>query len=154
MRKQRYSAVRQEEVVTERHVQAIWYDGALRPAALHTTQGAPVEVLDPGDWNQEAGPDFRHASIKVGNRLMKGDVEIHLRPLDWRAHGHAQNPAYADVIAHVTWFGDVSADDACADLPPACVSMWTNCGRRRLRFRWNCRYWNNVSMTWPASHSM
>ena len=123
MKKQRYRAVRQEEVVTERHVQAIWYDGTLRPSSLHTTQGEPVEVLDPGEWNREAGPDFRHAAIKVGDRLMNGDVEIHLRPSDWRAHGHAQNPAYADVIAHVTWFGDASADHARATLPPACVSI-------------------------------
>ena len=112
MSKQRYSAVRQEEVVTERHVQAIWYDGALRPASLHTTQGVPIEVLDPGEWNREAGPDFRHATIKVADRLMNGDVEIHLRPSDWRTHGHAQNPAYANVIAHVTWFGDAPADPA------------------------------------------
>ena len=123
MRKQRYRAVRQEEVVTERHVQAIWYDGALRPAPLHTTQGAPIEVLDPGEWNREAGPDFRHATIKVANRLMNGDVEIHLRPSDWRAHGHAHDPAYANVIAHVTWFGDASADPAHTTLPPACVSI-------------------------------
>ncbi len=123
MKKQRYKTVRQEEVVTERHVQAIWYDGTLRPASLHTTQGEPVEVLDPGEWNREAGPDFRHASIKVAGRLMNGDVEIHLRPSDWRAHGHAQNPAYADVIVHVTWFGETSADNACTNLPPACVSI-------------------------------
>ena len=123
MRKQRYRAVRLEEVVTERHVQAIWYDGALRPASLHTTQGAPIEVLDPGEWNREAGPDFRHATIRVAGRLMNGDVEVHLRPSDWRAHGHAQNPAYADVIAHVTWFVDAPADQAHANLPPGCVSI-------------------------------
>jgi len=123
MRKQRYSAVRPEEVVTEHHVQAIWYDGALRPAPLHTTQDVPIEVLDPGEWNREAGPDFRHATIKVADRLMNGDVEIHLRPSDWRAHGHAHDPAYANVIAHVTWFGDTSAGQAHANLPPACVSI-------------------------------
>ena len=134
MKKQRCRAVRQEEVVTERHVQAIWYDGTLRPSSLHTTQGEPVEVLDPGEWNREAGPDFRHAAIKVGDRLMNGDVEIHLRPSDWRAHGHAQNPAYADVIAHVTWFGDASADHACATLPPA-----SSAGNMRTRSCSCCR---------------
>ena len=123
MRKQRYRSVRQEEVVTERHVQAIWYDGALRPTSLHTTQGAPVEVLDPGEWNLEAGPDFRHASLKVAGRLTNGDVEVHLRPADWRVHGHAHDSAYAGVVAHVTWFGDTSAGMARAKLPPGCVSI-------------------------------
>ena len=43
MKKQRCRAVRQDEVVTERHVQAIWYDGALRPASLYTTM--PITAM-------------------------------------------------------------------------------------------------------------
>ena len=119
MRKQRHRAMRQEEVVTERHVQAIWYDGALRPASLHTTQGAPVEVLDPGEWNREAGPDFHRASIRVAGRLVNGDVEVHLRPADWFAHGHAHDPAYGGVVAHVTWFDGRMPRGR--SLPPGCV---------------------------------
>ena len=91
--------------ITERHVQALWYDGALRPKDLRTIEGVLVRVIDPGTWNVEAGPDFLHAVLEVGTtrRRLVGDVEIHLHSADWRAHGHATNPAYASVIAHVTW---------------------------------------------------
>ena len=91
--------------ISERHVQALWYDGALRPRRLQTTGGVPVRVVDPGAWNVEAGPDFQHAVLEIGaaRRRIVGDVEIHLHPADWRAHGHAADPAYARVIAHVTW---------------------------------------------------
>lgn len=107
--------------VSERQVQAIWYDAALRPAMLRTTDGADVRVVDPGTWNLEAGPDFRSAVLEIGRTpaRLRGDVEIHLHPGDWTAHGHAADPAYAHVVAHVTWYpGPVSGG-----LPPDCVSL-------------------------------
>ena len=92
--------------ITERHVQALWYDGALRPQNLTTTDGVPVRVVDPGTWNLEAGPDFFHAVLEVGanRKRIIGDVEIHLHATDWRAHGHASDSAYARVVAHITWY--------------------------------------------------
>lgn len=107
--------------VSERHVQALWYDGALRPEELHTVDGMPIRVVDPGVWNLEAGPDFRDAVIEVGSsrQRIRGDVEIHLRPADWTAHGHAADSAYGCVVLHVTWFsGPVPAG-----LPAGCVSV-------------------------------
>ena len=79
--------------VSERHVQALWYDGTLRPEDLRTVDGAPVRVIDPGAWNLEAGPDFRNAVVEVGSVRLRGDVEVHLRAGDWTLHGHAQDPA-------------------------------------------------------------
>ena len=92
--------------VSERHVQAVWYDRALRPAVLRTADGADVRVIDPGTWNLEAGPDFRNAVIEVGRSRLRlvGDVEVHLRPADWDAHHHATDSAYAHVVLHATWY--------------------------------------------------
>ena len=108
--------------VTERHVQAIWYDGALRPKRLRTWEGLPVRVVDPGVWNLEAGPDFRRAVLEVGRdcRRLVGDVEVHLRPSDWVAHRHFADPAYAGVVAHVTWSSGPPPSEA---LPRGCVSV-------------------------------
>lgn len=114
-----------DEIISERHVQAIWYDGALRPADLRTAEGAPVRVVDPGHWNLEAGPDFRDAIMEIGtdSRRIRGDVEVHVREADWTAHGHADNPAYANVVAHVTWHpGPPPVTDA-GGLPPRCVRI-------------------------------
>ena len=110
--------------ITERHVQALWYDGALRPKNLRTTEGVPVRVVDPGAWNVEAGPDFYHAVLEVGatRRRLAGDVEIHLHPSDWRAHGHAADPAYARVVAHVTWYA-APPDLALDGLSPDCLRI-------------------------------
>lgn len=108
--------------VSERHVQAIWYDAALRPQRLVTERGQEVFVVSPGDWNQGPGPDFRRAVLEIGTsrRRVVGDVEVHLTPNDWDFHGHGADPAYRNVIAHVTW------SDGCApqSLPPEAVSIW------------------------------
>ena len=97
---------------TERHLQCVWFDAALRPGTLKTEQGDVIVVEHPGQWNLEDGPDFLNAVLCVGpdRRRLAGDVEIHVHPSDWQKHGHAQNPAYAHVIAHVTYFsGTVTA---------------------------------------------
>ena len=108
--------------ISERHVQAIWYDAALRPERLVTRRGSEVRVLDPGEWNPCAGPDFRNAVLEIGpeRRRISGDVEIHVSPGDWDLHGHGADPGYSDVIAHVTWrCGPVPAS-----LPSGAVSIW------------------------------
>lgn len=91
---------------TERHLQCVWFDPALRPAGLITHDGEPVEVEDPGVWNLEAGPDFLGAALRVGagRRRLQGDVEVHIHPRDWRAHAHRDDPRYANVRAHITYF--------------------------------------------------
>ncbi|MCX7590150.1 MAG: DUF2851 family protein [Kiritimatiellae bacterium] len=98
---------------SERHLRCVWYDPTWRPANLRTNAGEPVEVKHPGRWNLEAGPDFLDARLVIGveRRELHGDVEIHIRPLDWIQHGHEYNPAYRRVLAHVTYFsGSIPAN--------------------------------------------
>ena len=110
------------EPLTERHVQAIWYDMALRPKDLLTTEGEEIEVVYPGDWNLAAGPDFQNAVLEIGpeHRRVTGDVEVHLSPLDWEAHLHGGDRAYRNVIAHVTWLSGPRP----SSLPPGAVTIW------------------------------
>jgi len=107
--------------MTERHVQAIWYDRDLRPDNLLTADGERVRVIHPGEWNRVSGPDFRSAVLEIGEerKRLVGDVEIHLAPSDWDAHGHGRDPAYRHVVAHVTWCGG----DPPETLPQGAVSI-------------------------------
>lgn len=94
--------------LTERHVQAIWYDCDLRPKSFVTDKGEIVCVIHPGVWNQEAGPDFKGAVLEITTAIqsytLRGDVEVHLAPRDWEAHKHSSDARYAAIIAHVTWY--------------------------------------------------
>jgi len=108
--------------ITERHVQAIWYDPAFRPRNLVTRRGSEVRVVSPGEWNTGPGPDFRHAVLEVGKerRRLVGDVEVHLAPADYDFHGHGTDPRYRNVVAHVTWRGGPEAKS----LPSDAISIW------------------------------
>ena len=90
---------------SERHLHCLWFDNKLRPSELKTTEGERVEVLFPGRWNLEAGPDFIGAQLKLANnRMLEGDVEIHIHANDWKNHGHDQDPNYDRVLFHVTYY--------------------------------------------------
>ena len=110
------------KTLTERHVQAIWYDESLRPKRLVTRRGETVSVVSPGEWNLEAGPDFRNAVLEIGDAHVRivGDVEVHLAPADWDFHRHGADPNYRNVIAHVTW----GCGPEPRSLPASAVSIW------------------------------
>ncbi|MEI8206827.1 MAG: DUF2851 family protein [Kiritimatiellales bacterium] len=91
---------------TERHLHALWFDDRLRPENLKTSRGEPVTVESPGRWNLEAGPDFSGAVLLIGReqRRVAGDAEIHIVSNDWKNHEHQNDPRYAGVRFHLTWF--------------------------------------------------
>jgi hypothetical protein len=89
---------------SEKLLQQIWLRGDFEKALARTTDGRAVDVLDPGRWNLLGGPDFKSARLRIGGILTTGDVELHLHAGDWKAHGHAADPAYANVVLHVVLF--------------------------------------------------
>ncbi len=70
--------------------------------------GKNLVLIDTGKHNQnQSGPDFFNAKVKIGEQLWAGNVEIHLRSSDWYFHQHETDPAYDNVILHVVWENDV-----------------------------------------------
>ncbi len=63
-------------------------------------------VLSAGQENRDEGPDFLDASLLIDGELVQGDVELHLRARDWKAHGHHLDPRYNRVILQVILFGE------------------------------------------------
>ena len=86
----------------------VWKHRIFPLQPLHTTDGARVEVLDPGLHNRNAGPDFFNAKLRIDNIVWVGNVEIHLRSSDWYAHGHDRNGQYDNVVLHVA--SDIDAE--------------------------------------------
>lgn len=73
---------------------------------LLTTDGRPVEVIEPGNLNRNAGPDFFNAKIKIDGTTWVGNVEIHQRSGDWYRHGHHEDGNYNNVVLHVSETAD------------------------------------------------
>ena len=85
-----------------------WKHKILPLNELETTDGQPVEVIDPGLHNHHAGPDFFNAKVKINGTLWVGNVEIHQKSSDWYVHGHDHDAAYDNVVLHVV--GTVDTD--------------------------------------------
>lgn len=87
----------------EKLLQFIWQYRHYHSGQLLTYNGEPLQVLHPGHWNKDQGPDFLNARIRVGDTLWAGHVEIHLNSSDWDLHGHSGDPHYDNVVLHVVW---------------------------------------------------
>ncbi len=91
--------------IPEHVLQGVWYDHLFPEAGLETEEGHRIEILSPGWWNRQEGPDFRGAQILFNGTLHSGDVEVHLEGAGWRAHGHHLDERYNDVVLHVVLEG-------------------------------------------------
>lgn len=84
----------------EKLLQYMWQHRLWKAGPLATADGEPVEVLDPGVLNTDAGPDFFNAKVRIGSRLWAGNVEIHVCASDWYRHGHQTDRNYDTVVLH------------------------------------------------------
>ena len=99
----------------------VWKHRMLPLRPLETTDGKPVELIDPGLHNHHAGPDFFNAKVKIGGTLWVGNVEIHTKASDWYLHGHDRDPRYDNVVLHVVGEADASVMNSRGEYLPQLV---------------------------------
>ncbi|MFM8764999.1 MAG: DUF2851 family protein [Spartobacteria bacterium] len=103
----RYESARQSQCVQEGvvrlgeiEIQARLFNGEYG-TKWQTTDGEAFEILHFGEWNREAGPDFKGATLRFEKSGEKtGDIEVDREARDWERHGHALNAAFSGVILH------------------------------------------------------
>ena len=91
-------------------LQFIWKYNLYRPGTLTTSTGDPVQITHPGTQNRDAGPDFSMARIRIGNTILAGNIELHVRTSDWVRHNHDADPAYSRIILHVVYEHDMEIE--------------------------------------------
>ncbi len=85
-----------------------------------TTDGQRVDILSVGEHNQDAGPDYSHARIRIDGHEWIGNIEIHICSSDWVKHHHHLDPAYDSVILHVVRTADKPIYNSRGELVPQC----------------------------------
>ncbi len=91
----------------ESFVCSLWMDQMFKSKYLFTLDFKRIEIIYPGQWNFEKGPDFKNARIRLERgEIAKGDIEIHNFSSEWRSHGHQHNTEYNNVILHVFLWND------------------------------------------------
>ena len=99
----------------------VWKHKLFPLKVLQTTKGLPVEVIDSGLQNPNAGPDFFNAKLKINDTLWVGNIEIHTHASDWLRHGHHCDKAYDSVILHVVGEADEEVARINGELIPQLV---------------------------------
>lgn len=92
--------------LSERDLARLWEGQRFPPEALATTGGEPLRVVFRGRPGRGPGPDFRDALIRAPGRVLRGDVELHVRASDFRRHGHHRDRAYDGVALHLVFWAD------------------------------------------------
>jgi Protein of unknown function (DUF2851) len=109
---------------------------------LLASDGQQYRVVYEGRRGGGAGPDFRDTVLACtdGARL-HGDVELHLRAANWRAHGHERDPHYDGVVLHVVLAGAAHGAatrlSSGATVPLATITV-ASAVRRPPAPRWPC----------------
>ncbi len=93
--------------MTEAFLQHIWKYHLFDKKKLIASTGEKIEILNIGQLNTDAGPDFFNAKIKIDNTVWAGNIEIHINSSDWIKHSHNTNKAYDNVILHVVYNNDM-----------------------------------------------
>lgn len=93
--------------MNEDFLQYIWANSLLKNRELITHTGKRIEILQPGSYNRDAGPDFFNARLRMDHVILAGNIEVHLKSSDWYRHEHHKDKAYNNVILSV-----VREDDA------------------------------------------
>lgn len=94
--------------ISEEVIYKIWEEKRLNDS-LSTADGISIDIIDPGVRNtDEAGPDYQHARIRIGNITFTGDIEIDTFHSDWKAHGHHLNQRYNKIVLHAVLSNDSS----------------------------------------------
>ncbi|MFZ5519362.1 MAG: DUF2851 family protein [Candidatus Zhuqueibacterota bacterium] len=87
--------------LAEQLIFQLWQKNYFSTIPLKTIDGSDVTILSTGILNQDSGPDFKNISIKVGEQILQGDLEIHRAPEDWYGHQHHADPHFNNVIMHL-----------------------------------------------------
>ncbi len=98
-------------MLSERLLQFIWQFQYFNNKNLFTDKGEPLQIIYPGIYNTNQGPDFLQAKIKIAGTLWAGNIELHVQASDWQAHHHSEDELYNNIILHVVWIKDKAIND-------------------------------------------
>src|SRR6478672_7799253 len=90
----------------EKLLQYIWQFQYFNKQELSLTNNEPLQIIQPGKSNDNQGPDFLDAKIKLGETVWAGNIELHIRSSDWNLHKHSTDKNYNNIILHVVWVHD------------------------------------------------
>ena len=92
-------------MITEATLQWLWRYKKIK-SSLISNSNKKIDILNFGEYNINAGPDFLNARIQCDSIFLAGSIEFHVNSSDWILHKHEHDQNYQNVILHVVWNHD------------------------------------------------
>ncbi|GHT53004.1 hypothetical protein AGMMS49982_14790 [Bacteroidia bacterium] len=99
----------------------VWKHRLYAADNFKTAEGQTLEVINPGIYNTDAGPDFFNAKIRLDGQVWAGNIEIHNRSSDWYRHCHDTDKAYNSTVLHIV---EVIDHQAIKDSTGRLIPQW------------------------------
>jgi hypothetical protein len=87
----------------------LWKNRFFDAGRLCDREAGPIEVINPGEYNRDSGPDFFNTKLLIEGTIWAGNTEIHINASDWYKHGHHTDHAFDNVILHLVHNSDTEA---------------------------------------------
>lgn len=84
----------------------VWKYKLFDTSNLLTTNNEAITIINSGQHNTDAGPDFFNGKVVIDSTTWAGNIEIHINSSDWLAHKHQNDKAYNNVVLHVVFNDD------------------------------------------------
>lgn len=110
----------------EEFLHYLWKYGLYYKEKLLDPDGNIIEVIRPGEYNRDSGPDFFNARIRITGTEWAGNVEIHTKSSHFETHGHNWDHAYDNVILHVVAESDKRVRNARGEEVPTTLIYFDN----------------------------
>ncbi|HEX2788616.1 MAG TPA: DUF2851 family protein [Ignavibacteria bacterium] len=115
--------------LNESFISRIWENGEYY-TDLHTTEGQKVSIINFGIKNFDSGADYKEAVVKIGETVLRGDVEIHRSMTDWDSHKHYKDKKYNHVVLQIvmweTYDGEIPKMSKSRKIPTVVLSKFLN----------------------------
>lgn len=132
----------------------IWQQRLWAECEQFTTDGIPVEIISTGQHNRDAGPDFSHVHLRIGQQEWVGNVELHVRASDWKRHRHHTDPAYDSVILHVVCQADETVYNSRGEAMAQCVLRYPQAQDYLSRMLTQAQQMDSAFAMIPCSQSL
>ena len=111
--------------VSEKLIADIWQRQVITD--LVTDAGQQLQIIYPGRASNCSGCDFLDAVFSIDGKVIKGDIEIHVKSSQWYSHGHNQDPKYNRIVLHIAMWHDSRSPTLLQNgktIPTVCLSSF------------------------------
>ena len=103
--------------MNEKLLHFIWQFQYYNKSSLVTSNEEQLHIVHTGTYNNNQGPDFLNATVKIDEITLVGNIELHIHASDWNKHKHSSDLQYNNIVLHVVWNNDLAITLAGKPLP-------------------------------------